>query len=212
MENIDALINRLAQDTAAVKPAPHPFLLSAKLMGSAVAYLTIVLMFSGVRPDLLIKLHEPLFVAELASLAGIFVATSLSASLLSFPDIHQLRRVAFAAPVITFALFVAVMLIAWLADNPSAPLPIHSVECTMSISLVSLLPAAWIFYVMRKLASTHFHLAGCCTLLFAFSIGAIWLRLYEVNNSIIHVIEWHYLPMIAFGIVGLWLGKVILKW
>jgi hypothetical protein len=211
MENIEELINRLAQDTATVKPAPHPYMLSLQWMGWAAAYLVVSLLFSGLRPDLAAKLHEPLFVAELAALAGIFVATSLSASLLSFPDMHQLRRVAFA-PVIAFVLFVAVMFIAWQADNPPAPLPIHSFECTMGITLVSLLPAAWMFYVMRKFASTHSLLAGCCALLFAFSIGAIWLRLYELNDSIMHVIEWHYLPMIAFGMAGMWLGKVILKW
>lgn len=211
MGNIDELIAKLSQDTAAVKPAPHPFMLSAKWMGGAVAYLVVALMFSGLRPDLMSKLHEPWFVAEIAALVCIFIATSLSAALLSFPDIHQLRRVAFA-PVITFALFVAVMFLAWRADNPPAALPVHSFECTASISLFSLLPAVWTFFEMRKFASTHYRLAGCIALLFAFSTGAIWLRLYEVNNSILHVIMWHSLPMIAFGTAGLWLGKKILKW
>jgi hypothetical protein len=211
MGNVDELIARLAQDTATVKPARHPYLISLQWMGWAVAYLVVSLMFSGLRPDLAAKLQEPWFDAEIAALVCIFAATSLSASLLSFPDIHQLRRVAFA-PVVTFAVFVAVMFFAWQADDPPAPLPMHSFQCTMGITLLSLLPAAWMFYVMRKFASTHYHLAGCCALLFAFSIGAIWLRLYEVNNSILHVIQWHYLPMIAFGAVGLWLGKVMLKW
>jgi len=211
MGNVNELIDKLARDGTAVKPAPHPYMLSLKWMGWAAAYLLVSLMFSGLRPDLASKFHEPWFVAEIAVLFGIFVATSLSASLLSFPDIHQMRRIAFA-PVLTFALFVLVMLFAWRADNPPAPLPVHSFQCTLGITMLSLLPAAWMFYVMRKFASTHYHLAGCCALLFAFSIGAIWLRLYEVNNSIMHVIEWHYLPMIVFGIVGLWLGKVMLKW
>jgi hypothetical protein len=211
MGNIDELIDKLAQDTAKVKPVPHPYMLSLEWMGWAAAYLIVSLMFSGLRPDLAAKLHEPWFVAEIAALACIFVATSLSASLLSFPDIHQMRRLAFA-PVITFALFVLVMLLAWRADNPPSPLPMHSFQCTLGITMLSLLPAAWIFYVMRKFASTHYHLAGCCALLFAFSIGAIWLRLYEVNDSVMHVIQWHYLPMIAFGIAGLWLGKAVLKW
>ncbi len=211
MENIEELIDNLAQDTAAVIPAPHPFVLSAKWMGGAMAYLIVSLMFSGLRPDLMAKLHEPWFVAEIAALACIFIATSLSAALLSFPDMHQMRRAVFA-PVATFALFVLVMFLAWQADNPPAPLPVHSFECTASIALFSLLPAVWNFFEMRKFASTHYHWAGCVALLFAFSIGAIWLRLYEVNDSIVHVIEWHYLPMIAFGIAGLWLGKKILKW
>jgi len=211
MGNIEELIVKLAQDTWAVKPAPHPYMLSLKWMGGAVAYLFLSLVLSGLRPDLMSKLHQPWFTAEIAALIGIFIATSLSAALLSFPDMHQMRRVAFA-PVITFALFVLVMSFAWLADKPPAPLPVHSFECTISITLFSLLPAIWTFFEMRKFASTHYRLAGCIALLFAFSVGAIWLRLYETNDSIMHVVEWHYLPMIAFGIAGLWLGKLILKW
>lgn len=211
MTNIEALIAKLAEDTLPAKPASHPFMLSVKWMMAALAYLLASLLISGLRPDLMIKLHEPWFIAEIAALVGIFIATSLSAALLSFPDLHQMRRAAFA-PVIMFALFALVMFFAWRTDNPSAPLPVHNFECTISITLFSLLPIFWTFFKMRKLASTHYHLAGCCTLLFAFSIGAIWLRLHEINDSIMHVVQWHYLPMIAFGLVGLWLGKVMLKW
>jgi len=211
MEKLDDLIDRLAQDTAAVKVAPHPYMLSLKWMGWALAYLILSLMLSGLRPDWMLKLHQPWFVAEIVALACIFVSTSVSAALLSFPDLHQMRRLAFA-PVVTFALFVLVMLLAWQADNPPAPLPVHSFECSISITLFSLLPAAWTFYAMRKFASTHYHWAGSIALLSAFSVGALWLRLHEINDSIMHVVEWHYLPMMAGGIAGLWLGKKILKW
>jgi hypothetical protein len=65
---------------------------------------------------------------------------------------------------------------------------------------------------MRNFASTHYRWAGSIAILSAFSVGALWLRLQEVNDSIVHVIEWHYLPMLAVGVVGLWLGKWLLKW
>lgn len=211
MGNIEKLIDKLAQDAVAVRPAHHPIVLSLEWMAVAVFYLAVSLMLSGLRPNLMLKFHEPWFAAEIAALVGIFISTPLSAALLSFPDLHQMRRVALA-PALMFTLFVLVMFFAWHADNPPAPLPVHSFQCTIGITLLSLLPAAWIFYVMRKFASTYYHWAGCIALLFAFSIGAIWLRLYEINDSIIHVIEWHYLPMIAFGMVGLWLGRVMLKW
>lgn len=211
MENIDELIDRLAQDTAAVKSAPHPYMLSLKWMGWAVAYLLLSLMLSGMRPDLMLQLHEPWFVAEIIALVGIFITTSISASLLAFPDLHQKRGTAIA-PVIAFMLFAVVMFFAWLADSPPAPLPAHSYECTVSITLFSLLPAAWTLFEMRKFASTHYHWAGIIALLAAFSVGELWLRLYEVNNSIMHVVQCHYLPMMAFSIAGLWLGKRVLKW
>ena len=211
MGNIDDLIDRLAQDTAAVKPAPHPYLLSLQWTGVAAVYLFLALVFSGLRPDLMLKFHEPWFFAEIAALVCIFVATSLSAAILAFPDLHQKRGAAFA-PVLTFILFLLAIVCAWIADSPPAPLPVHSFECTISITLVALLPAVWTLYVMRKYASTHSYWAGSIALLFAFSVGALWLRLHEMNDSILHVVEWHYLPMIVFGLGGLWLGKKLLKW
>jgi hypothetical protein len=211
MSSVDELINKLAQDTTAVKRVPHPFLLSIEWVVVASFYLAVSLMISGTRHALWLKVHDLWFAAELAALAGIFISTSLSAALLSYPDLHQKHRIAFA-PVAAFALFVLVMFFAWRADSPPAPLPVHSFECTLSIMLLSLLPAAWMFYVMRKFASTHTHWAGGIAFLFAFSIGALWLRLYEQNDSIMHVIQWHYLPMIGFGIIGMWLGKKILNW
>lgn len=211
MANIDELIDKFTQGTATVKRAPHPFLLSIEWIVVAVFYIAVSLMISGARHDLLPKLHDVWFAAEIAALFSIFISTSLSAALLSYPDLHQKRRIAFA-PIATFALFVLVIFFAWRADSPPAPLPMHSFECTLSITLLSLLPAAWTFYVMRKFASTHTHWAGGIAFLFAFSIGALWLRLYEQNDSIMHVIQWHYLPMIGFGLIGMWLGKVVLKW
>lgn len=211
MGNLDELISKLAQDAPPVKPAPHPVVLSIEWMTVAVVYLGVALMFSGLRPDLMLKLQEPWFAAEIAALAGIFVATCLSAALLSFPDLHQMRRVVFA-PVLMFTLFALLIFFAWHADNPPAPLPVHSFQCAISITLLAVVPAVWIFYVMRKFASTYPYWAGSIALLSAFSIGALWLRLYEQTDSIAHVIEWHYLPMIFVGLAGMWLGKVILKW
>lgn len=211
MSNFDELIHKLAQDTAAVKRAPHPYRLSIHWMAVAMIYLAVSLSISGTRHELLARLQDFWFAAEIAALAGIFISTSLSAALLSYPDMHQKPYIAYA-PAAMFALFVLVMFLAWQADVPPAPLPVHNIECTLSIMLLALLPAAWTIYVMRKFASTHTDWAGGIAFLFAFSTGALWLRLYEENDSLLHVIEWHYLPMIAFGLVGMWLGKMLLKW
>lgn len=211
MDNIEEIISKLSQDSVATNAAPHPGILSLKWIGWAVCYIFLSLMISGLRPDIMIKLHEQLFIAEVAVLIGIFIATSISAALLSFPDMHQMPKLTLL-PVIAFAILVLIMFLTWNADNPPARLPVHSFECTLSIIMFSLLPAGWTFLEMRKFASTHYHWAGSIALLSAFSVGALWLRLHEVNDSIMHVVQWHYLPMMGIGITGLWLGKVMLKW
>ena len=109
------------------------------------------------------------------------------------------------------SLLVLILWIVAIVDCAKSNNP-NKVVWIIVIILVSLLPAAWTFYSLRKLASIHYRLAGGLALLSAASIGALWLRLYEVNDSIIHVVEWHYLPMLFIGFIGLWLGEIILKW
>ncbi len=211
MKDIDQLVAELADDATAVSAAPHPYQLCLKLMAAALIYLAFSLMLAGLRPDLSKTFTQPWFVAEIAVLLLILVATTLSATLLAFPDLHQKRLLAIT-PAWAFGLFWLVILFAWHADNPHAPLPAHSFECTLSIALVSVAPAAWTFYALRRYASTHHYWAGGITLLSAFSIGALWLRLHEINDSIPHVVVWHYLPLLAAAVLGIWLGKLLLKW
>ena len=211
MTDIEQLVESLAAEASKVKPAPHPFALALKWTGAGAAYLAVTLLASGLRPDLAHALQNPLYVTELVALLLIFLSTAFSASLLAFPDLHQKPALAYA-PVALFALFALLMLVAWHADNPPAPLPVHSWQCTLSISLVALLPAGWTFYAMRRYASTHARFAGSIAILSAFSIGALWLRLHEVNDSIHHVLLWHYLPMLAAGLIGAWLGRSLLRW
>jgi len=211
MNNLDDLVENLAREATAVKPAPHPYLLGLIWTLGAVAYLAVSLLVSGLRPDLMRTLHEPWFLAEIVSLVLIFVSTTLSAAVLAFPDLHQMRRAAWS-PAVAFTLFLVVMVLAWRADSPPAPFPVHSFECTVSIALFALLPALWTFFPLRKFATTHYRWTGSIALLSAFSVGALWLRLHEINDSILHVILWHYLPMLAIGLIGLWLGKKLLKW
>jgi len=211
MENIDELVARLAQGASPVKPASHPFMLSLKWIAVAVIYLGVSLAISGLRPDLMTALHDGWFLAELLSLLSIFIVTALSAALLAFPDLHQKRLLVFA-PVLPVFVFLMLMYFSWLNDKPPAAMPMHSFECTLSILLVALLPAVGAFYAMRQYASIHHRQAGSVALLCAFSVGALWLRLHEQTNSIVHVIEWHYLPMLLVAFVGMWLGKRLLKW
>ena len=212
MDNIENLVLSLSKEAAPVKPAPQPLLLSLKWIAFALAYLIVALAVSGPRPDLLQQLQHPLFVAELIVLFGLLVTAALSTAVLAFPDLHQQRAQAFF-PLCMIMLLVLVLAIALLTNTPTSPAPqTHSIQCTLALLLFSLLPSVTIFYAVRRLACTRPQQAGSMALLFAFSTGALWLRLYEANDSIIHIIGWHYLPMIVVGVFGWVIGKSVLKW
>lgn len=211
MNTTEQHIASLVQDAELVEPAPHPLVLWLKWMGVAMVYIVATLFFLGVRADWIAQLHSPEFIAEIGLLIAIVATTSLSATLLAYPDMYQRSRLTLL-PVAMFVLFIIVIFFAWQADNPPSPMPVHNLECSSTIAALALLPAAWMFFSMRQLASTHRRSAGMVVMLSAFSIGAITLRLSEQTNSIMHVIEWHYLPMIGIALVGAWLGKGLLKW
>jgi len=211
MKDLEQLVTELADDLSTVKPAPNPYLLTFKLVGAATIYLAVSLAISGVRPDWIQAIGRPWFAAEIVMLLSIIGAGLLSAALLSFPDLYQ-KRALVLGPLWACILFLVVIVMAWHADSPPAALPQHSIECTICIALLGLLPAGGMFFIMRRFASTHYQWAGGVVMLSAFSIGALWLRLEEPNDSIAHVIEWHYLPMLAIGFLGLWIGKRMLRW
>jgi hypothetical protein len=211
MNDIERLVAALSDEVQAVEPAPHPHKLGLQWISAAALYLLAALALTGLRPDWRASLGDPWFAAEIAALCALLVVSAFSAAVLAFPDLHQRRRTAFA-PAWAFALFALLMFLSWRADVPPAPLPAHNFECTLSILLFSLLPAAAIFYAMRRFASTHPRLFGMVAVLYAFSAGALWLRLHEQTDSIAHVVEWHYLPIIAVAALGGWLGKALLRW
>lgn len=211
MADIERLLESLTAEGGGARPASHPYLLGVRWALAAAVYLSVLLTVSGVRPDLAQALRHPWYVAELAALSLLFLSAALSAALLAFPDLHQKRRLAFA-PLGVFVLFLLLLMCAWNADDPPAPLPPHSFQCTLCITLAAVPPAIWAFISLRRHASTHPRPAGGVSLLFAFGVGALWLRLHEVNDSVIHVVVWHYLPMLAAGGAGLWLGQRLLRW
>lgn len=210
-KDVDQLIATLAEDRLPIKSAGHPVKLSFKWLAATAVYLIVILALTGLRPDVVDKLAEPWWIAELIVLLGVIVSTSISAALLAWPDVYQKRSLAFL-PAWMFAFFVLAVYFAWRAESPPAIQSEHAFDCTLSIALVTLMPAAWTLYGIRRFASTHYRLAGGLALLSAFSIGAFWLRLYEDNDSMTHVIAWHYLPMLAAGLLGVWLGGRVLKW
>lgn len=207
----EQLIEDLAHDMEPVATAPAPLWTFLRWCILATAYISLMVTFMGTRPDLVQKMHAPLFAAEIGTLGGVIASSLLAATLLAFPDIYQKKWLAWL-PGFMFLLFAAVMFMEYRADYPPAPLPRHNAECLMCISMLALIPGVFILYNIRKFASTHYYMAGKVAILAAFSIGAMALRLSEPTDSITHLLEWHYLPMLGAVLVGLILGRLCLKW
>jgi hypothetical protein len=211
MKNIDTFITSLSTDVSAQKTVRLSRLMTTWFLGTFIYMALLLFVVFKPRPDLALKLSEPLFFFEISSLALLALTSSLSAILLSFPDSYQNRKLSFT-PIAAFIFFALSLALEQFADNPPAPEPEHSFECCIAITLASLPLAAWMFARIYRMAPVHPTFAGATALLASFSIGALALRLSEQTDSIHHLIYWHYLPMFLMGLIGLWLGQKILKW
>ena len=212
MNKSDELITELSGKLKPVKALQHPFLTTLKWAAGATLYLAMLIAYATIRQDFGAKLSSPLFSLEIFLLCAMVLTSGLSVAVLSFPDVYQ-KRWAMYAPLATLVLFCAVLALEWLEDMPPSLMPNHSgLECLVSIVCYSLAPACFIFYRLRKMANTHGALAGFVAILGAYSIGCLALRVSENTNSIRHLVEWHYVPMLLFSTLGLWLGKKFLKW
>lgn len=210
-DTTENLIADLSVSMAPVKPAAPPSVLFLKWLALSFAYSAVLLVFTGLRPDLATHLHSPAFVSEIFLLAAIVIASGISAAALAFPDMYQ-KRHPLLLPVIPLTGFILLITVEWFAEPPSTPLPPHAIECLLCIMLYASLPAFLLMAMLRRHATTHPYLAGGIALLASSALGCLALRLAEETDSMHHLVIWHYLPMIAFATLGAWLGKTLLKW
>jgi hypothetical protein len=212
MKNTDDIIAALAQDITPVTLATPPFALFFRWIIATIFYMAFLLSILGVREDIVDKLaSSSLFLAEIIALAAVLMSALFSAAAISFPDMHQ-KHFFVWLPTLMLQIFIAVLFASFLNDNPPAPAPMHGFECLACIVLCSILPAITILYTLRRYATTHYYLCGGIAMLAATSLGCLVLRLSEQTDSIMHLITWHYVPLMVCSMFGVWIGKKCLKW
>ena len=204
------LIASLAGEGIPVRPVTLRVLCGRWAMG-LITYVAVIIAITGVRPDFVELLHNPLFAAEIGLLIAIILSSALMAGLLSYPDRYQQRRILWL-PLGLFGGFVSVLGMEWFQHPVATPFTFEGAECLSCITAYALMPGAWLLWQMRKLASTHAAQAGAAAVMASFAIGALALRVEEPTDSIAHLVQWHYLPMLAAALIGLGLGKRVLKW
>ncbi len=209
-DKTEQLIASLAGEAVAVRPVTMGAV-CARWMAGFVSYVAILVAITGVRPDFAELLHHPLFVGEIGLLAALVISSALTAALLSFPDRYQ-QRWLLRLPLVLFVAFAGVLIAEWLQHPIATPFTFQGAECLTCITAYALVPGAWLLWQMRKLASTHADTAGAAAVMASFAMGAMALRLKEPTDSIAHLVQWHYVPMLAAALIGLGLGKRLLKW
>ena len=82
-------------------------------------------------------------------------------------------------------------------------------DCALCIGSVAMLPSLLLFGILRRGATVRPMQAGIFAVLAASAIGCLTLRLSEANDSLAHLLLWHYLPTLIFAALGAVIGARI---
>lgn len=212
--NTNELIANLSAQ-APSKTLGTPSYYALRLGAVLAAYATGAQIFLGLRLDLAVQFTRPMFAIEVVLLALLAVASAGAAILSMYPDAYQ-KKSLLKLPYGIFAALAAFILFQLsMPHDPMMAMPdlgAHGMECALCIASVAIVPSALIFGLLRKGASVHPLRSGSFAVLAASGIGCITLRLAEVNDSLMHLVGWHYVPTLLFAALGAIIGKHLLKW
>lgn len=207
-------IKKLSSQIGEVKPLNHPIKITLKLLSILLIYGILLQKILGLRPDLSTQFLRPLFVIEMVIIFLLFISSLISTVLTMYPDTYQKSKL-LKIPYIFFLLLLVVFLIEFLIphnDLMSIPLVSHTIECTICILELSIIPSILLFIILKKGATTIPTKSGLFITLTASSLGYLILRLHEMNDSISHLLIWHYFPILIFSFIGSIIGRYLLKW
>jgi hypothetical protein len=216
MKKTSDLIVSLSRDAKTTNKCRSPYYWFFRLFVVLAIYAIGCQIFLGLRPDLLVQFTRLLFVLEILLLILLFFSGIIASILVMYPDVYQIPKFLNLPYVILLMLITLLGFQLLIFNDPRMSLTegvdVHSIECGIFIGVVGLIPSALMFALILKGAPVRQLQAGIFVVLTTSSIGCFTLRLAEFNDSIIHLLQWHYATTLLLTAIGALIGKWLLKW
>ena len=196
---VEGLIGDLTEDLAPVKALAHPVLRAGSWILGAAAYVAVVVVFLGVRPDLVAQTSNVFFLFEISVMALVFLTAALASCWLCVPDMRGRVWLA-SVPVSLVLAFTVWTFLRAITEGVVIQNP-HWSHCFQDAVLMGAVPAAAIMLLSRKGATTKPFLMGVMNVLSVTALGYIGLRLTCANDTVGHVCFYHLFPFVVFGVV-----------
>jgi hypothetical protein len=211
----DDLIEALAAGTTPIRPRRLEAGLALWALPAAIAaFLGVIFVLGGVRPDLAQAVQGPTFWMKAAYTVLLALAGGWLFTRLGRPGTST------RAPMLTVIVLMAIAgLLGW-ANYLTAPQAMrphvllgHSWKvCTANIVGLSLLTAPFIFWAARRFAPTRPTLAGFAAGISAGGLAATLYGVYCIESTAAFVAAWYTLGILAAGAIGAVIGRFWLRW
>jgi len=196
----DTLVRGLTTDLRPVQRLWRP---SARLVSWIVLALAVLVVAAivGLRGDLGVQLHRPLYLLQIAALiaAGGFAAmTGLRAAVPGYGADRGPARLAF-----TLAIVGTVLLLVEPVTESLAPVVFMTtaVRCTLCVAMFGLLPWVALFVAIGRAAPLDGRAAGRYAGAAAFLVGAAAVRLACPIDEPVHLVTSHVAPIVLWTLL-----------
>jgi len=214
--NTDSLIAELSLKLETARPVPLRRVM-LEWFGVSLISLAMVVAMSGLRADFASQMQHAGFALEMALNVILMIAAAWATVMTAYPDrAHApVPRILLAVSFIGYSALALLAIVSspeWLDSLAMVETHSHGIECLMCILAGATMPALWLFWRVRRLASVVPSLSGALAVLTAIATGCLGVRLVEHDDGSAGHLLWHYLPLILFSLAGFALGKKVFRW
>lgn len=194
----DDLISRLTSDLQPIKVIQFGLkeLIKVVFVGLTCVFTAVVI--SGIRTDIREVVMTKQFLTHTVTLLILCFISILTAFSMSIPtqDIQPFYR----RPIFYIVIYILSLLSLFLTTSDPFLYLGHGFSCFIEILSISILPAALLFYLIRRAAALRRDFLGLVVLLSGVSFGLLGAQLTCIDESPIHLFLWHLFP--SFLIMG----------
>lgn len=209
------LINSLTEELEPVKPLKKPIYRTLAFLGVCAIYLAFIVMMLGFRYDINEQLTNIFYISELILVLFGAIFSTFTAFQLNIPDGDNKKYLKYVAisPTIALIMFLICKLF-YPSELSGGMIKINSnsYECFIDIVAFSIFPIIVAIFSLKKGATISAHWSGILTALSAANFSYIILRLIEANDDALHIILWHYSPMLLLVTICIFIGNRLLRW
>lgn len=205
----DQFIKELVSELKPVQVVRFKFADLAKVIGAGFLCVFAAITILGLRVDIGDQALSSKFIFDTSLLFVLGVLSIVAAFSLSVPSLSN--RTSYRLPFFVFVLILLTTGYSFLTtSNPFLYLG-HGFLCVFEIISISILPAAILFYYIRKAAVLKRDIMGLLVLISGISFGLLGAQFTCFDNTPMHILLWHILPTGIIMVFGVWLAKRVLN-
>lgn len=203
------LIEKLSRDLKPIRPLPRAGVRAGVLTVSTLTLAFLVLVITReLRPDLAASLHRPVYLIQGFAMLAAGVLAGFATFRLSVPD-TKIRLPVVAALAVSSGIWL--ILIGSELLQSEWTMPERSETCLVGLTLAMAVPLVIGVVMVMHSAPVWRGWAGYALLLSVGSLAALAMRFICPNDSPAHLLVWHFLPVLILSLIGVPLGKILLK-